>query len=348
MDFNPQGGEVFTAPEGGGINYKAAFTGIVDATPLAFNPTKQQIIEIKDIPPARQAKEREPKYLGVYKDFKDKSPQTKLELLMKIHPNELLCDKDEDGNVIKKEYVDDKYISLDFAISDKDEISKSGKHRFINQSLQSTWADNLDVIKSNTKMDWFDTETARPAKIGEVLLYNLLYAMFKLSGTKENPITGFKLGEDPTETFCDIVNGDMTPLNDLLDPESKSFKFFSHEDGRSRKIAIMLGVRESEATDSEGNPYYNQEVFTNQYVNNCFGKEGRDLSKDAKESLLGEGFRAATQESTQFQVYDPIKAAQAAIDAMANVEETSVDTEEMEADLESEDFGAAFGDGDFG
>jgi hypothetical protein len=349
--FNPQGGEeaeIGTRGQGG-IDFKAVFTGIVDATPVMFNPTKQQLIQIKDVPQERQQYVFETKYVDAYE--RDGKKQSRLDLLMKINPNDLLAEKDEEGNVIKKKYVDDYYFNVSITISDEDELSKGGegktqKYRFINESLQSTWAENLDVIKSNPKMDWFKTDTARIAKRGEVMLYNLLYAMYKFAGTKENPITGFKLGDDPTETFCDIVRGDVSALNDLIDPDSGAFKYFAHEDNTVRKVAVMLGVRESEKLDNDGNPYYNQAVYTNAYVNNCFAKEGRMLPKDAIASINGDGFKASTQGSLKFQQYDPLKAAQQTIDALANVDETTVDDTVME-DFGSEDYSAAFGDADF-
>jgi hypothetical protein len=350
--FNPQGGEeaeVGTRGKGG-INFRAVFTGVVDATPVLFNPTKQQLIQIKNVPQERQQYVFEKNYVGVYK--RDGKKQSRLELLLRIHPNELLARKDKDKKIIKKEYIDDYYFPISITISDEDELSKGGegksqKYRFINENLQSTWAETLDVVKANKKMSWFNTDTARIAKRGEVLLYNLLYAMYNFSNTKENPITGFKLGEDPTETFCDLVRGDVSSLNDLIDPDSKAFPYFSNN-GEVRKIAVMLGVKESEKVDNNGDPYYNQVVYTNAYVNNCFAKEGRMLPKDAITSInSGDGFRAATQDSLKFQAYDPIKAAEKTIAEMAGVEETSVDGENA-VDFENIDYAETFGDEDFG
>ena len=350
--FNPGGGEEakLGTRNGGGLNYKAVFTGIVDAIPLAFNPTKQQIIQIKGIPMERQQSINEPNYVGVFE--RDGIKQTKLDVLMKINPNELLCDKDENGVVIKKEYLDDFYFNLNFTISAEDEVSsdkdkdgnpKTPKYRFINESLQSIWAESIDAIKANPKLDWFKTETARVAKKGEVMLYNLLSAMYKLVGTKEKPITGFKLGEDPTATFLDIVNGDVSMLNDLLDKNSKAYSYFSHDDGTVRKVAVMLGAKESDKVDDEGNPRFNQVVYTNAYVVSPFAKEGRSLPKDAIASIKGDGFKASIQGSLKFQVYDPAKAIKATMDAMANVEATSIDMPAFTED----DYATAFSDTDF-
>lgn len=354
MNFNPGGGEeAVTGVRGeGGINFRAVFTGIVDATPLIFNPTKQQLIEIKDVSPAGQQYVYEPKYANAYE--RD-GVQSRLDLLFKIKPNELLVEPDEDGKR-KNEYVDDYFFTLSLTISAEDELSKGGtnadgspkskKYRFINENLQSTWAESLDVIKGNPAMDWFITDTARIAKRGEVQLYNLLVSLFKMVGTKDNPITGFKLGDNPTETFIDIVNGDVSALNDILDPNSKVFTHFSHDKDNIRKIALMLGVRQSDKTDAEGKPYFNQTVFSNDYVSNPFAKEGRMLPKDTLAAINSDTFKADTQGSFKFQVYDPAKAVEAAIAAIANLDSTTIDISDSD-DFGDETYSSVFTDNDF-
>jgi hypothetical protein len=348
--LNYQGGEdagVGTRGQGSGINFRAVFTGVVDTTPLCFNPTKQDICRIKEIPADRQGKIQEPVYVNAI-DRGEDGKFTRLTLLTKINPNELLCEKDEEGVVIKKMYADDVYFEVSWPISKDEELSKGGegktrKYRFINQSLQSTWAESLDVIRNNEKMSWFDCDTARIARKGEVLLYNLLYAWFKFASTKENPIKGFKLGEDPSETFEDIVNGDVSMLNEMLDPDEDAYKFFSHENGEVRKIAVMLGARISDKTDDNGVPYVNQSVYTNQYVNNCFAKEGRQISKDAIEAVLGEGYNAITQNSLKFQEFDPTKAEDTSTDSVVDAM-SEVDSGSTDVDLSSEGMDSAFDD----
>ena len=307
--FNPNGG-VDVKDMQNQIDYKAVFTGVADATPLCWNPTKEDIIRVKQIPEDKQDKIREPNpYVAAFTD-NNGVEHTRLELLCTINPNEILNEKNEEGELIKN-FKDDHYFSISVLVANVDEQSSKGNYRFINESLQHTWAPSLDAIKENEKMNWFDTGTARKAKVGEVLLYELLYAWYKKAGSKEAPIKGFKLGEDPSETFAEIVAGDVSMLNDMLDPDAESYAYFSHEDGSVRKIAVLLGVQASDKTDADGKPYYNQKVFTNKYCS-PFAKEGRSLHKSAVESVLAGNFKANNQGSFDFKVYDPLASAEAA------------------------------------
>ena len=304
MSFNPDGG-VDIKNGGALVDYKAVFTGMVDATPLCWNPTREDLIRIKEIPDDKQDKitEQGP-YSNCFQD-NDGVSHTRLEFLCSINPNEILDEKDDQGELVTK-YTDTHYFSVSFLIANKEEQSKSGNYRFINESLQHTWAPSLAAIQENPKMEWFDTGTARKAKIGEVQLYELLYSWYRKAGSKDSPILGFKLGEDPSETFEEIVAGDVSILNDMLDSDEPSFTHFSHDDGRIRKIAMLLGVQASDKVNNEGKPYYNQKVFVNRYVS-TFAKEGRSLSKDAAQAVLDGKFKANTQGSLEFKVYDPIQ-----------------------------------------
>jgi len=344
-NFKPQGGQEVKQTKGEGLNYRAVFTGVVDATPVKFNPTKEDLAEIKGIP---IEKLNEPVYVGVFE--RDNVKQTKLNLLVKINPNELLC-KDKDGN-INKLYKDDHFFDISLTISAEDEISKdkdeagrpkTPKFRFINESLQTIWAESIDAIKANPKLDWFKTETARVAKKGEIMLYTLLGALYKNVGTKENPITDFKLGNNPTDTFLDIVNGDVSSLNDLITKGTGAYEYFSHDDGSIRKVAVMLGVKESNKTDDNGNHMYNQVVFVNNFVNSSFAKEGRSLSKDAVEAIKGDKFKASIQGSLKFQLFDPVAAMEQTLKNLTDVESTSIDN----SNISEDDYEAVYTSTDF-
>lgn len=326
--FNPEGGSEIK--NGSGIDYRAVFTGLVDALPLRFNPTKNEIVEIKGIPADKVDKIQEPTYVNAVSSA-DGKKKSKLDLLMKINPNELLCKvQDEEGNVtIVEKYVNDYYFDVTIFVSKDYEQSQAGNSRFINESLQSTWAKSIDDIKANPKMDWFDTSTARQAKVGEVQLYNLLYSWFYKSSSKDNPIKGFKLGEDPTETFDEIVDGDVSILNDMLEEDGQSKKYFSHEDGSTRKIGVLLGVKASDKTDNEGNFYYNQVVFSSGNAN-PYTKEGRSLGKDAKTAVEEGRFRAIS--TFDFKVYDPLAAA-SELQAETDVDIISLDSSDNAFDL---------------
>jgi hypothetical protein len=273
---------------------KNYFTGVADAEILKFNPTKQEIMEIKGIENGDNIKD--PDYKITIQD----RVYRKLEILMRVNPNVELGKKTIDGKLIE-DYPNDHYFNVSFLVSDRDETSSTGNFRFINDRLQSTWAPSLEAIKDNSSMSWFKTDNVRKAKEGEVQLYDFLYAWYNKSSSKEEPITDFILGDDATSTMEALFSGDVSLLNELIGDEN-----FSHPDGKARKVAVLLGVEVSDNTDSNGNFYLNQKVFTNKNVN-TFAKEGRDISKVTKQSVEEGRFNATIQDSFVFKVYDPTR-----------------------------------------
>ena len=270
------------------------FTGVADAEILRFNPTKSEIMEIKGIENGENLKDPEYKLTVQDKTYR------RIEVLMRVNPNVEIGKKTADGKLIE-EYPSEHYFNMTFLVSDRDEVSSGGNFRFINDRLQSTWAPSIDAIKNNPGMSWFKTENARKAKEGEVQLYDFLYAWYNKSSSKEAPITDFILGDNAAETMETLFSGDVSLLNDLIGDEN-----FSHPDGKPRKVAVLLGVEVSDNTDANGNYYLNQRVFTSKNVN-PFAKEGRDISKAAKESVEEGRFKATIQDSFLFKVYDPTK-----------------------------------------
>jgi hypothetical protein len=270
------------------------FTGVADAEVLKFNPTKQEIMEIKGIENGDNIKDPE------YKTSMRDQTYRRIEIMMRIDPNVEIGKKTPDGKLIE-EYAKEHYFNLTFLISDRDETSMGGNFRFINDRLQSTWGASLDAIKNNPKMAWFKTENARKAKEGEVQLYDFLYAWYSKSSSKEDPITDFVLGGDAQESWETLFSGDVTQLNNLIGDSE-----FSHPDGKHRKVAVLLGVEVSDSTDANGNYYLNQRVFTNKNIN-TFAKESRDVSKAVKDSVEEGRFKATIQDTFAFKVYDPSK-----------------------------------------
>jgi hypothetical protein len=273
---------------------KNYFTGVADAEILKFNPTRQEIIEIKNIENADSVKDPE------YKVNMQDRTYRRIEVLMRVNPNVEINKKTPDGKLIE-EYPNDHYFNVTFLVSNREETSSTGNYRFINDRLQSTWAPSLDAIKNNSAMSWFKTDNARKAKEGEVQLYDFLYAWYNKSSSKETPLTDFILGDDAETTMEDLFSGDVTLLNNLIGDES-----FCNADGSKRRVAVLLGVEVSDNIDSNGNYYLNQRVFTSKNVN-TFAKEGRDISKAAKEAVEEGRFKATIQDSFTFKVYDPTK-----------------------------------------
>lgn len=293
--FNPQGGT--NVSELSNVDYNALFTGMVDAKPLCFNPTKEQVVKYKGIPEKVAEQMREPNY----KVNMGGKEYTRIELLCVINPNELLDKRDEEGELIK-DYSDEHFFNIGILASDEFEQSKAGNFRFINHSNNAAWGKSIEAIQANEKMNWFDTTTARKAKVGEVKLYDLIYNLFSKASTRETPLTNFKIGANPSETFSDIVAGDVSMLNDMIQPDGSAYEYFSHENGEVRKVGVLLGV-----SIKDDKKY--QRVFVNNYCSS-FAKEGRSLGKRAIETIEEGHFNANCGSSFDFAVFDPMKLAQ--------------------------------------
>jgi hypothetical protein len=162
---------------------------------------------------------------------------------------------------------------------------------------------------------WYDVSTARIAKEGEIVLYELLAAMSNLQ-----EVENFYIDDNPEEAWEDLVRGDFDIINEFLDEDSETFlNFFSKEDTledengdeiniiRPRKVAALLGVKVSTTRNDKGEPYTNQVVYTSNN-NRSFGKEGRRLAKRTVEYLTENESKISVNygKISEFGVYDPV------------------------------------------
>jgi hypothetical protein len=195
-------------------------------------------------------------------------------------------------------------------------VTSTGKFRFINDKLQTAVAESLDALKSNPNMTkWYDVNTARKAKEGEIVMYELLAAMSNLREVED-----FYIDDNPEEAWEELVRGDFDIINEFLDEESEIFQtFFSKEETikdengedvtilRPRKVAALLGVKVSNNTNSKGEHYKNQVVYTSNN-NRSFAKETRRLAKRTVEYLTENESKISVNYGmiTEFNVYDPM------------------------------------------
>lgn len=287
--LNPKGGTKVT----NNSNQPALYTGMVDLTPIMFNPTKEQLIEIKQIPADRQDKVQEPQYFGV--DEKG-NKFTRLSLLCSYSPREMLKDESQPEKL---------YIDINFRISKEIDTSSTGSIRIINDRVQYTWAPSIDALKANPRMAWMFAEVdgeepiTREAKVGEVMLYNLISAIYSKVGTKDNPITGFMLSDNPSETFDNIVDGDFDILNSLFSSDSSIYAdMVDPKTGNIRKISMLMGVRTDTKINPNTNlPYVNNTLFINNNVRS-FAKPGRTLAPDALQAVKDGKFKAIVPPNT--------------------------------------------------
>lgn len=252
------------------------FTGEVLTNFRMFNPTVKQIKEIKGLPEDMDFKER----IYFTKGKEGKTPFTVLSLLCEFNPNDELGLEGED-----RVYYDGTYVYYDILLKDEIPRSAKGKYQIIDESINSAWIEMKEgeTVKdailrakngaSNYYIDMLDENSARVAKIGEVLLYELLLTMSSLMPhTKEYPLTEFKLGTNPQAEFSKICKGNVTFLNKQLMYET----FKDTETKEANKLGLMLGVKEND----EGKQY--QSVYNSMFANTTF-KE-RDYPRKLKEA----------------------------------------------------------------
>lgn len=63
---------------------------------------------------------------------------------------------------------------INFSVSNSDDVASTGSVRFIDSKGNMTWAKDIETIKNNDKMSWFDSANARPLKAGEYSLYTFI------------------------------------------------------------------------------------------------------------------------------------------------------------------------------
>lgn len=302
MGFNPKGK---LASDPTNKEFKL-FTGRTDLQVVKFNPSRKEIIEIKNLDEERAAKVQEPQYTNIEIGGKK---YTRVELYTYCNPNEILGIEDA------PKYQNKHWVQVSFLISNRDDMTSTGKYRFINDKLQTAIATDLDALKGNPNMtEWYDVNTARIAKEGEIVMYELLAAMSNLREVED-----FYIDDDPAEAWEELVRGDFDIVNEFLDEDSEVFQnFFAKEDVitnengeketilRPRKVAALLGVKTSTKTNAEGKPYTNQVVYTSNN-NRSFAKEGRRLAKRTVEYLTENDAKISVNYGmiNDFNVYDP-------------------------------------------
>jgi hypothetical protein len=253
------------------INFRALFTGETYVTPVAFNPSAEDLRKIKNVREDFEIKE--PEYNKVIKG----EDYHIISLLCKFNPNETLKLKTQ-------AYANEVFINYNLYISNRPVMgANSGKTQIIDCHNQNAWiklegkAKLADQIKAAQQHDSpykdgdplrkINSDTARIAKQGEVALYDLVFKMSTLDKhnikedepTKSTRLDDFRLGENAEKTFENLTKGDYTALNMLLASNSQDFEGKEHfvKGNENNKIGVLLGVRPNQ----EGDKIY-QDVFT--------------------------------------------------------------------------------------
>lgn len=233
------------------LDYKARFGGETPVTPVVFNPTAKQISEIKGIPLDSIG---EVNYVNVNKEG---VKTFTISLLCKFNPNALL-------KLQTPEYKDEVFVNYDIRceLGTNGVFSKSSpKCQVLDACNRSAWINytagqdlKAAVIEAKNKAKQndqkrgvveLDEESVRIAMPGEAQLYQLIYSMAnfprytKMSlSDAENPTP-----EQTTAAYMKILNGDLSALQAILDPNC-SFANAFRSKGEMNKIVLLLGVYE--------------------------------------------------------------------------------------------------------
>ena len=262
------------------LNYKAKFAGEVLVTPLVFNPTGEEIKQFKKITKEDLSIDT-PAYKKTVRVYENGEPVEKefsvVSLLCSFTPNELMK--------VKGMYPEEMYVNYDLLVSPEYvKGSKSGKYQVIDDHNQNAWVkikpkqtlhDAILDAKNSSDTNQYDAihkideKTARVACVGEVALYELIFNMStcdKHDPEKNQELSGFLIGEKPTEIFKAICTGDVSQLNKYLLKAAKvkcEEKEFFVTNGKQNLLGLFMGV----ATNRDKTKLY-QTVYTPQTEKN--------------------------------------------------------------------------------
>jgi len=199
------------------------YTGRGQFEILAVNPGKK---ELETLLGMEEPMEKEPSYEVTFKDKETGEDISKTSIRFYARSVE----------------IPELIVSVGFLVSPEPRISRTGKTQFINNKGVTVYADDVEALKSNTKMSWYDMDGIRPALDGEEDLIAFVKA---LANTKSD---GNCYLDEPEAT----MSGDVSELKGILDATS------------GNKMQLMLGVKQ------QGDKEY-QQVYTKWF--------GREYSK---------------------------------------------------------------------
>jgi hypothetical protein len=313
---NQENAEKLTAPSISTI-YGALFTGEASLTPVAINPNREELIELKSLHNIAD-RIQEPQYTGI-KLGSNPNDFTKIEFFFEFNPNELVSDeiKKKLGN---KKFEDKVIVSYPIFINDSKVYYKDGSMiQIIDQHNQSVNIDYVDgktipemidlaiqKAQAENKHEYvinllksIDKKSARHAFNGEVLLYQTLFEHTLLSPHNVKSTTDVNGNKTrvPLNEFVLTAETDYSKIKVTPEEVEKGFlKVFAGDvsylravinsksicykkDGTRSKVHGLLGVQES-------NGKYYQTVLSNPYIC-CISSENKRLNTYPEgESLL--------------------------------------------------------------
>ena len=247
-------------------NEKTLYVGTGLVTPLIFNPTRSELDKILGIEREEDYTEK-PEVEYVKEDYEMKQKDKEGNELDSIYCKRLTV------TCWVRENKTDEVFPMNFTLYDVDDVSSTGKTKFVTQHGKSTYVDNAENLPS-----WFTqtpgkkkfTLNYRPAKRGEASLLEFLAAWTNISPFDVES----SLFLDNEKKFW---NGDMKELNNLI------------ADFEDNSVMINFGVRTKEEETEEGSVTKEyQTISTKAFCQSSFMKFFRNYANKNWEGLLKE------------------------------------------------------------
>lgn len=243
---------------------KTLFVGTGLVTPLIFNPSRSELDQVLGIERDTDYEEK-PEFEYVKEDCEVKQ-------------------RDKDGNELEsiyckkltvtcwvREIKTNEIFPMNFTLYDIDDVSSTGKIKFITQHGKSTYIDseeNLPTWFTQTPGKKKFTVNYRPAKRGEASLLEFLAAWTNISPFDVES----SLFLDNEKKFW---NGDMKELNNLI------------ADFEDSSVMVNFGVRVKEEETEEGTVIKEyQTLSTKAFCQSSFMKFFRNYANKNWEGLL--------------------------------------------------------------
>lgn len=239
-------------------------TGLVQI--LCFNPSRNELDKVLGI--ERDADyEEKPEFEYVKEDYEMKQKDKEGNELDSIYCKRLTV------TCWVKENKTEEIFPMNFTLYDVDDVSSTGKTKFVTQHGKSTYVDNAENLPS-----WFTqtpgkkkfTLNYRPTKRGEASLLEFLAAWTNISPFDVES----SLFLDNEKKFW---NGDMKELNNLI------------ADFEDNSVMINFGVRTKEEETEEGSVTKEyQAISTKAFCQSSFMKFFRNYANKNWEGLIKE------------------------------------------------------------
>ena len=239
-------------------------TGMVKI--LCFNPNRNELDKILEIERGEDYTEK-PEFEYVKEDYEMKQKDKEGNELDSIYCKRLTV------TCWVKENKTEEIFPMNFTLYDVDDVSSTGKTKFVTQHGKSTYVDNAENLPS-----WFTqtpgkkkfTLNYRPAKRGEASLLEFLAAWTNISPFDVES----SLFLDNEKKFW---NGDMKELNNLI------------ADFEDNSVMINFGVRTKEEETEEGSVTKEyQAISTKAFCQSSFMKFFRNYANKNWEGLIKE------------------------------------------------------------